>query len=64
MALGDEVLGPLGATETGRLASLEGSLFEELLGLLERLRGDMMGRLLDAIMRDVREKTQTYIRDR
>ncbi|XP_076152379.1 RAD50-interacting protein 1 [Alosa pseudoharengus] len=64
VALGDEVLGPMGATETGRLASLEGSLFEELLGLLERLRGDMMGRLLDAVMRDVREKTQTYIRDR
>lgn len=64
MALGDEVLGPLGPTETGRLASLEGSLFDELLGLLERLRGDMMGRLLDAVMRDVREKTQVYIRDR
>ncbi|KAL2102119.1 hypothetical protein ACEWY4_001287 [Coilia grayii] len=64
VALGDEVLGPLGPTETGRLASLEGSLFDELLGLLERLRGDMMGRLLDAVMRDVREKTQVYIRDR
>lgn len=64
MALGDEVLGPLSPTESGRLASLEGSLFDELLGLLERLRGDMMGRLLDAVMRDVREKTQVYIRDR
>ncbi|XP_062373666.1 RAD50-interacting protein 1 [Sardina pilchardus] len=64
VALGEEVLGPMGATETGRLASLEGSLFEELLGLLERLRGDMMGRLLDAVMRDVRDKTQSYIRDR
>ncbi|XP_030631915.1 RAD50-interacting protein 1 [Chanos chanos] len=61
---GEEVLGPLGATEAGRLASLEGSLFEELLGLLERLRGDMLGRLLDAVMRDVKEKAQPYCRDR
>ncbi|XP_062862306.1 RAD50-interacting protein 1 [Trichomycterus rosablanca] len=64
VSVGDEVLGPLGATETGRLASLEGSLFEELQALLERLRGDMLGRLLDAVMRDVKEKAQLYIRDR
>ncbi|XP_066524631.1 RAD50-interacting protein 1 isoform X1 [Hoplias malabaricus] len=61
---GEEVLGPLGATESGRLASLEGSLFEELLALLERLRGDMIGRLLDAVMKDVKEKAQPYCRDR
>uniref|UniRef100_A0A8C5G4X7 RAD50 interactor 1 n=1 Tax=Gouania willdenowi TaxID=441366 RepID=A0A8C5G4X7_GOUWI len=30
-------------TELGRLASLEGSLFDDLLALLERLREDMMG---------------------
>ncbi|XP_016351479.1 RAD50-interacting protein 1-like [Sinocyclocheilus anshuiensis] len=61
---GEEILGPLGATETGRLASLEGSLFEALLALLERLRGDMLGRLLDAVMRDVKEKAQPYCKDR
>ncbi|KAK6292410.1 hypothetical protein J4Q44_G00369940 [Coregonus suidteri] len=60
----EELLGPLGVTESGRLASLEGSLFEGLLGLLERLRGDMLGRLLEAVMRDVREKAQSYCRDR
>lgn len=64
VSVGDEVLGPLGATESGRLASLEGSLFEGLLALLERLRGDMFGRLLDAVMRDVKEKAQPYCRDR
>ncbi|CAB1346280.1 unnamed protein product [Coregonus sp. 'balchen'] len=65
VALGEEeLLGPLGVTESGRLASLEGSLFEGLLGLLERLRGDMLGRLLEAVMRDVREKAQSYCRDR
>ncbi|GAA6097243.1 RAD50-interacting protein 1 isoform X1 [Tachysurus ichikawai] len=64
VSVGDEVLGPLGATESGRLASLEGSLFEELLSLLERLKGDMLGRLLDAVMRDVKEKAQPYCRDR
>ncbi|KAG7455788.1 hypothetical protein MATL_G00244810 [Megalops atlanticus] len=64
VSLGEEVWGPLGATEAGRLASLEGSLFEGLLGLLERLRGDMMGRLLEAVMREVRDKAQPYCRDR
>ncbi|XP_026857994.1 RAD50-interacting protein 1 [Electrophorus electricus] len=64
VSVGEEVLGPLGATESGRLASLEGSLFEELLALLERLRGDMLGRLWEAVMRDVKEKAQLYCRDR
>lgn len=64
VSVGEEILGPLGATETGRLASLEGSLFEGLLALLERLRGDMLGRLLDAVMRDVKEKAQPYCKDR
>ncbi|XP_055046357.2 RAD50-interacting protein 1 [Misgurnus anguillicaudatus] len=64
VSVGEEILGPLGATETGRLASLEGSLFEGLLALLERLRGDMQGRLLDTVMRDVKEKAQTYCKDR
>lgn len=64
VSVGEEILGPLGATETGRLASLEGSLFEALLALLERLRGDMLGRLLDAVMRDGKEKAQPYCKDR
>ncbi|XP_072530072.1 RAD50-interacting protein 1 [Salminus brasiliensis] len=64
VSVGEEVLGPLGVTESGRLASLEGSLFEGLLALLERLRGDMLGRLLDAVMRDVKEKAHPYSRDR
>lgn len=64
VSVGEEILGPLGATETGRLASLEGSLFEALLALLERLRGDMQGRLQDAVMRDVKEKAQPYCKDR
>ena len=58
---GRPVLGPM---EAGRLASLEGSLFESLLALLDRLRGDMIGRLLDTVMRDVREKAQLYRQDR
>lgn len=64
VSVGEDILGPLGATETGRLASLEQSLFEALLALLERLRGDMLGRLLDAVMRDVKEKAQPYCKDR
>ncbi|CAL8242344.1 unnamed protein product [Merluccius merluccius] len=58
---GRPVLGPM---EAGRLASLEGSLFESLLALLDRLRGDMIGRLLDTVMRDVREKAKPYRQDR
>ncbi|KAG7249837.1 hypothetical protein CRUP_027183, partial [Coryphaenoides rupestris] len=58
---GRPVLSPM---EAGRLASLEGSLFESLLALLNRLRGDMIGRLLDTVMRDVREKAQLYRQDR
>ncbi|XP_019747358.1 RAD50-interacting protein 1 isoform X1 [Hippocampus comes] len=66
VALGDEaaVVGGLGMMEMGRLASMESSLFEGLLALLDRLRGDMMGRLLDGIMRDIAEKAKTYCQDR
>ncbi|XP_061523880.1 RAD50-interacting protein 1 [Phycodurus eques] len=66
VSLGDEAAatGGLGVTETGRLASLESSLFDGLLALLDRLRGDMTGRLLDGIMRDVTEKAKAYRRDR
>lgn len=48
----------------GRLASLEGSLFEGLLALLDRLKGDMMGRLLEWTMREITEKAKPYSQDR
>lgn len=67
MSLGDEAAaaaGGLGMMEMGRLASMESSLFEGLLALLDRLRGDMMGRLLDGIMRDITEKAKAYRQDR
>ncbi|XP_062339516.1 RAD50-interacting protein 1 [Osmerus eperlanus] len=56
--------GALGPLELGRLASLEGSLFEGLEALLERLRADMLGRLLEAVLRDVKEHAQPYCRER
>uniref|UniRef100_A0A672YVK7 RAD50-interacting protein 1 n=1 Tax=Sphaeramia orbicularis TaxID=375764 RepID=A0A672YVK7_9TELE len=65
VSLGEEaVLGNLGVMEIGRLASLEGSLFEGLLALLDRLKADMMGRLLDGIMREISEKAKPYCQDR
>ncbi|XP_070710233.1 RAD50-interacting protein 1 [Pempheris klunzingeri] len=65
VSLGEEVvLGGLGVTEVGRLASLEGSLFEVLLALLDRLKGDMMGRLLEWTMREITEKAKPYCQDR
>ncbi|XP_028306754.1 RAD50-interacting protein 1-like isoform X1 [Gouania willdenowi] len=51
-------------TELGRLASLEGSLFDDLLALLERLREDMMGRLLEWNMRDIMDKSRAYTQQR
>ncbi|KAK5876780.1 hypothetical protein CesoFtcFv8_026101 [Champsocephalus esox] len=65
VSLGEEgVLGGLGVLEVGRLASLEGSLFEGLLALLDRLKGDMMGRLLEWTMREITEKVRPYGQDR
>uniref|UniRef100_A0A8C3A365 RAD50 interactor 1 n=1 Tax=Cyclopterus lumpus TaxID=8103 RepID=A0A8C3A365_CYCLU len=65
VSLGDEgVLGGLGVMEVGRLASLEDSLFASLLALLDRLKGDMMGRLLEWSMREITEKTKPYSQDR
>lgn len=65
VSLGDELLmGGLGVREIGRLASLEGSLFEVLLALLERLKGDMMGRLLEWTVREISEKAKPYSQDR
>lgn len=65
MSLGEEtVVGSLGIKEVGRLASLEDSLFEGLLALLERLKGDMMGRLLEWSMREISEKAKPYSQER
>lgn len=65
VSLGDEAfLGDLGVMEVGRLASLEGSLFEGLLALLDRLKGDMMGRMLEWTMREITEKAKPYCQDR
>lgn len=65
VSLGDEViLGGLGLMELGQLAALEGSLFDSLLALLDRLKGDMMGRLLDWTMRELKEKAKPYSQNR
>lgn len=65
VSLGEEsVVGSLGLKEVGRLASLEDSLFEGLLALLERLKGDMMGRLLEWTMREISEKSKPYSQER
>lgn len=65
MSLGEEqVVGSLGVKEVGRLASLEDSLFEGLLALLERLKGDMMGRLLEWTMREISDKARPYSQER
>lgn len=60
----EEVLGGLGMMEVGRLASLEGSIFDGLLALLDRLKGDMLGRLLEWTMREITEKTRPYSQER
>lgn len=50
--------------ELGQLAALEGSLFDSLLALLERLKGDMMWRLLDWTVREFKEKAKAYSQNR
>ncbi|RXM94376.1 RAD50-interacting protein 1 [Acipenser ruthenus] len=55
---------PLSPTQAGRLASLEGSVFDEMITLLERLRHDMMGRLVEFILREARERAKPYCRER
>ncbi|XP_041833481.1 RAD50-interacting protein 1 isoform X2 [Melanotaenia boesemani] len=65
VSLGEEVvLGGLGMMEVGRLASLEGSLFDGLLALLDRLKGDMLGRLLEFLMKEIAEKAKPYCQER
>ncbi|XP_029019682.1 RAD50-interacting protein 1 [Betta splendens] len=64
VSLGEEAVPGVGVIEMGRLASLEGSLFEGLLALLDRLKGDMMGRLLEWTMREITEKAKPYCQDR
>lgn len=65
VSLGDEAaLGGLGLLELGQLAALEGSLFDGLLALLERLKGDMMGRLLEWTMRELKDKAKPYSQNR
>uniref|UniRef100_A0AAX7SUP3 RAD50-interacting protein 1 n=1 Tax=Astatotilapia calliptera TaxID=8154 RepID=A0AAX7SUP3_ASTCA len=65
VSLGEEAVpGGLGIMEMGRLASLEGSLFDGLLALLDRLKGDMLGRLLDFLMREIKEKAKPYCQER
>ncbi|XP_012732161.3 RAD50-interacting protein 1 [Fundulus heteroclitus] len=65
VSLGEqELLGSIEMMEVGRLASLEGSLFDGLLSLLDRLKGDMLGRLLHSLMRDTAEKAQPYCQER
>ncbi|MGH0146996.1 UNVERIFIED_CONTAM: hypothetical protein FKN15_009128 [Acipenser sinensis] len=54
---------PLSPTQAGRLASLEGSVFDEMITLLERLRQDMMGRLVEFILREARERAKPYCRE-
>ncbi|KAM9705602.1 RAD50-interacting protein 1 [Menidia menidia] len=65
VSLSEEVvLGSLGMIEVGRLASLEGSLFDGLLALLDRLKGDMLGRLLEYVMREIAEKAKPFCQER
>uniref|UniRef100_A0A3Q3W873 RAD50-interacting protein 1 n=1 Tax=Mola mola TaxID=94237 RepID=A0A3Q3W873_MOLML len=65
VSLAEEVVTEgLGVMEVGHLASLEGSLFDGLLALLERLKGDMMGRLLEWTMREIIDKAKPYCQNR
>ncbi|XP_039625817.1 RAD50-interacting protein 1 [Polypterus senegalus] len=63
LELGSE-LASLSALQTGRLASMEGSVFDEMISLLERLRSDMMGRLVEFVLRETKEAARPYCKER
>ncbi|XP_042191610.1 RAD50-interacting protein 1 [Callorhinchus milii] len=50
--------------QLGQLASLESSVFDDMIDLLERLRHDMLARQVEYIFREVKDKAKPYKKER
>uniref|UniRef100_A0A8C5WVT9 RAD50-interacting protein 1 n=1 Tax=Laticauda laticaudata TaxID=8630 RepID=A0A8C5WVT9_LATLA len=54
----------LSKLQLGQLASLESSVFDEMIHLLERLKHDMLTRQVDHVFKEVKEVAKIYKRER
>nr|XP_033813800.1 RAD50-interacting protein 1 isoform X4 [Geotrypetes seraphini] len=50
--------------QLGQLASMETSVFDDMINLLERLKNDMLTRQVDHVFREVKETTKLYKKER
>ncbi|XP_039210388.1 RAD50-interacting protein 1 isoform X2 [Crotalus tigris] len=54
----------LSMLQLGQLASLESSVFDDMINLLERLKHDMLSRQVDHVSKEVRDVAKIYKRER
>ncbi|XP_055974077.1 RAD50-interacting protein 1 [Sorex fumeus] len=54
----------LSKLQLGQLASMESSVFDDMISLLERLKHDMLTRQVDHVFREVKEATKLYKKER
>ncbi|XP_034375632.1 RAD50-interacting protein 1 isoform X2 [Arvicanthis niloticus] len=54
----------LSKLQLGQLASMESSVFDDMINLLERLKLDMLTRQVDHVFRDVRDAAKLYKKER
>ncbi|XP_028933871.1 RAD50-interacting protein 1 [Ornithorhynchus anatinus] len=54
----------LSKLQLGQLASMESSVFDDMINLLERLKQDMLARQVDHVFREVKEAAKLYKKER
>uniref|UniRef100_F7HKZ3 RAD50-interacting protein 1 n=1 Tax=Callithrix jacchus TaxID=9483 RepID=F7HKZ3_CALJA len=54
----------LSKLQLGQLASMESSVFDDMINLLERLKHDMLTRQVDHVFRDVKDAAKLYKKER
>lgn len=50
--------------QLGQLASMESSVFDDMINLLERLKHDMLTRQVDHVFREVKDAAKLYKKER
>lgn len=54
----------LNKLQLGQLASMESSVFDDMINLLERLKHDMLTRQVDHVFREVKDAAKMYKKER
>ena len=54
----------LSKLQLGQLASMESSVFDDMINLLERLKHDMLTRQVDHVFREVKDAAKMYRKER